>query len=254
MTDEQFQRLLFLDTNALHYARLYLGFAKQHNLPPFGTSSDNPDDVIKNRYKNRKKIGQSFKTGRKLVDYLLKQCNEGAKIEYSPVTKVELMCGKLRGKAMLNAAEEGIPYRMWNRINEDEILDRLQSDVYEEVWQEMENLDDLFSSAGIDIEETDPERMKSVWLMAQQVLRFVFLDLGDCAVYASALLAEADELITDDGYFRTIVNGIENNKVHPVVEKREYFGKVETELKQIVADAIGIKASEVKLPEAPKNW
>ncbi len=254
MTDEQFQPLLFLDTNALHYARLYLGFAKEHNLRPFGTSSDNPDDIIENRYRNRTKTCQSFKTGRKLVDYLLKSCNEGARIEYSPVTKVELTCGKLRGKAMLNAAEEGISYRMWNRIDEREILDRLQSDVYEEVWQEMENIDDLFSSAGIDIEESNPERMKSVWLMAGQVLRFVFLDLGDCAVYASALLAETDELITDDGYFRMVVNAIQNANVHPVVEKREYFGKVETELKQIVADAIGIEVSEVKLPKAPKNW
>lgn len=254
MTEEQFQPLLFLDTNALHYARLYLGFAKQHNLPPVGTSTDNPDDIIENRYRNRKKTGQSFKTGRKLVNYLLNSCNEGARIEYSPVTKVELMCGQLRGKAMLNAAEEGIPYRMWNRIDEREILDRLQSDVYAEVWQEMENLDELFSSAGIDIEESNRERMKSVWLMAQQILRFVFLDLGDCAVYASALLAEADELITDDGYFRDLVNAIENANVHREVEKREYFGKLETELKQIVADAIGIKASEVKLPKAPKNW
>ncbi len=56
-----------------------------------------------------------------------------------------------------------------------------------------------------------------------------------------------------DGYFRTIVNAIENAKVHSVVEKREYFGKVETELKQIVAGAIGIKASEVKLPKASKK-
>ena len=254
MTNEQFQRLLFLDTNAVHYARLYLGFAKNQDLPPFGTKADNPDDIIKNQFQSRKKTRQSFITGRKLVEYLLQQCNDGAIIEYSPVTKVELICGRLRGKAMLNAAEEGIPYRMWNRINEDEILDRLQSDAYEEVWQEMENLDDLFSSAGINIQESNPERMKSVWLMAGQVLRFVFLDLGDCAVYASALLAEADELVTDDGYFRYLVNAIENAGVHPDDEKREHFLRVQQELKQILAGAIGISASEVKLPEAPKKW
>lgn len=153
---------------------------------------------------------------------------------------------------MLDAADEGIPHRMWNRIDEFEIIDRLRAEVYQEVQQSISEIENQLRSAGIDIFEADPERMKLVWSMALQVLGFVFLDLGDCAVYASALLAEADEIITGDRYFRYVVN--ENAEVFPDENKRLYFQQAKADLRQIVADAIGIDVSEVYLPKAPKNW
>jgi len=231
---------------------LYLGFASQYNLPPVESGTGNPDEEIKKIYRGRSQTCNSFITGRKLVDYLLNQCNSGARIEYSPVTKVELVCGQLKGMAMLDAADEGIPHRMWNRIDEFEIIDRLRAEVYQEVQQSISEIENQLRSAGIDIFEADPERMKLVWSMALQVLGFVFLDLGDCAVYASALLAEADEIITGDRYFRYVVN--ENAEVFPDENKRLYFQQAKADLRQIVADAIGIDVSEVYLPKAPKNW
>lgn len=246
-----FQHRLFLDTNAVHFARLYIIFAKEHSLPPVGDSADDPKDKIKQTFSGGTQ--NSYQNGRRLVDYLLQRSEDDWRIEYSPVAQLELASGLLRGKAMLEAASEGFTHRMWNRMDEREILDRLSPEHFAEVAEAISKLGAEFQSVGIDLIKADPNEMSEVWTLASQVIGVTFLDLGDCAVYASALLAEADEILTNDGYFREIVSNLENPggaKPH----QKEYFQEASRRLKKILVDAISVSDAEVKLPTAPKNW
>jgi hypothetical protein len=249
-----YQPLLFLDTNVVHHTRLYLGFARQHDLLPVGGSTGDPIVELKKAFDQRSQTFHSFDTGRKIVNYLRGLHDSGARIEYSPVTRLELVCGLLRGKAVLDAANEGIPHRIWNRIDEREIFHRLSVENYTEVQTDAEGLEDLFQAGGIKLVETDPGRMSEVWRLAQLLLSVVFLDLGDSAVYASSLLAEAEELLTTDSYLHWVANAIENPGGIQETEEQAYFHQARAKVVQLVSEAIGIGVSEVCLPKAAKRW
>ncbi len=79
------------------------------------------------------------------------------------------------------------------------------------------------------------------------------LDFGDCAIYASALLAEADQLITTDRYFRDTASRVHNPGGAPP-HQQAHFANVKRKMEALLATAIGIDASEVNLPEARKDW
>jgi len=246
MTVVDIQPVLFLDTNAVHYIRLYLKFAIDHNLPPVGSSTTDPVEEIKKAFVGRTR--GSYEKGLKLTEYLRNRVATGARIEYSPITPLEIACGLLRGAGIVDATSEGITHRMWSQINQDEILNRLRPDTYEQIRFATDDLEDDFEKAGITIGEANPEMMRDVWMLARQILTVIFLDVGDSIVYASALLAIADELITRDGYFNKVINGIENPD-SAVPDEQDYFRQVHDKIVDFVSAAIRINPSDVKLPK-----
>jgi hypothetical protein len=143
---------------------------------------------------------------------------------------------------------------MWNRIDEHEVFHRLSVEAYTETQTDAEGLEELFQAGGIRLIETNPRRMSEVWRLAQLLLGVIFLDVGDSAVYASSLLAEADELLTTDRYLHWIANGIENPGGIQRPEEQAYFHQARTKVVDLVSKAIGIEVSEVRLPKAPKRW
>jgi len=250
--------LLFLDTNVMHFARLYLCFAQKHDLPPLGSSQQDPDEILEGTYRGRTRVFQNHVAGRKIVEYLRGRCESGARVEFSPMSQLELVCGLLRGRAVLDAADEGIPSRMWNRMDEDEILDRLRTDTYDEVQRDTGEIEDQFLAAGIILHETDPQRTREIWSVSRRLLGLVFLDTSDCAVYASALLAEADELLTADVYFRGIVNRLANPAGIPDPESKKRFEQARELLIKLISEAIAPEGFNdqhpYRLPTAPKKW
>ncbi len=246
------QRLLFLDTNAMHYARLYLEFAQERGIAPLGDGAAKPDEEIKRTYTGR--TCESYMNGCRLVDYLRSQClsDACARVEYSPVTQLELVCGLLRGQAIVNAAQEGIPHRMWSRIDEGEILHRLKPSTYRDVERRIGAIDDLFVKADVTISETRPESMRDAWLLARRLLSLVYMDLGDLIVYASALLAEADEFITYDAYLKKVANKLQKpDGIDDPVDKECFRGARNT-IVGFMAQRIGIEESQISLPAAIK--
>lgn len=249
MTDHR--PLLFLDTNAVHFARLYIEFAKAKDLAPLGGRPDDPLEEIKNEFVGSTQT--SYKRGHDLVNYLREQTDLDARIEYSPVTRSELACGLLRGKAILEAAGEGYANRMWTRMDEKEILASLTSDHFSDISYVVNELDTQFADAGIDLAASDPKEMRDIWSLAPQILGIVFLDLGDCAVYASALLAEADELVTADRYLKEVATYMENpGGATPTQEA--FYRDANKKLKTVLTTIRSRKITEVKLPKAPRKW
>lgn len=210
-------KTLFLDTNAVHMGRLYLDLARSKGIP-----KDAEVETAKTLLKDLVPKGQalkSYEAGLRVV-YYLRSRQDSPQIEYAPVTRLELLCGLLRGQAMLAAAHETIPNRMWNRLDEFEILERLDPDNYEKT-ADIGDITETFADYGITVNESDPKRMPEVWDLSRHLLGCVYLDVGDCVVYASALLAQADELLTKDEYFRTVVNGVRNPNGNPVYERAQ---------------------------------
>jgi hypothetical protein len=244
------QQVLFLDTNAMHYARLYHSFGRQHSLLPFGPSLEDPADALRRVYAGRGFKIEGLERGLKYFSHLRDKSQEGWRVEFAPMSRLELVCGLLKGHAIADAAGDGIALRMWSRIEEEEILGRLQLANYETVDRNTGELEDDFAKVGIELSETSPERIQEVWSLSKRLLSLVFLDAADCIVYASALLAEADELLTADGYLRMVATAIENPGARP--KQRAYFEQVKTRLIQLVAESIGVNAAAIALPKAPK--
>ncbi len=245
-----------LDTNAVHYARLYLEFARAHTLSPFVPTTGVPttgnvEATIDALVPMSKNTRESLKKGWRLIEYLRPHSNAGDTIQYSPVAQVELVSGRLRGEAILDAASENIPHRLWSRFDEREIFARLEWAVYARVQSETEGLDTLFEAGGINVTPVDPSTMMQVWDVARRVLGCIYLELGDCAIYASALLAEATEVLSGDGYFRELVGWVHNPGSAPIAEQ-SHFERANSYLKEVVAQANVADVADIHLPMAPK--
>ncbi len=241
--------VLFLDTNAFHYMRLYLGLVRKYKLRPIGKSTKDPDQVIRNEFKGRAQ--DNVKQGRQIVEFLRSKCESGARVVYSPITCLELVAGLLRGKAIISAAREGTPQRMWNRIDEREILARLDEAAYRAAKGAAETCEVACEAYGIAVNRADPTRMRDVWILAEKMLEYVFLDAGDSLVFASSLLEMADEVITYDRYLRSIITSIQNpGGARP--EERDYFKRIRPDLVRLVAKATALQTSEVRLPRVSK--
>ncbi|HZU44665.1 MAG TPA: hypothetical protein VE994_18450 [Terriglobales bacterium] len=249
----QYEPLIFLDSNNLHWARLYIDFAEKHNLPPFSAAQmETADDTLKQHLAGR--TLKDYIKGRKLVGYLRKRCNEdAARVEYSPMTILEITCGLLRGNAIREAAGQGVTNRMWAKMDELEVLERLQPNVYHEIQQHASDVAVQFQKVGITLETTSTDRLREAWSLAQSLLGHVYLEVGDALVVASALLAEADEIRSGDKYVRDVVNRIQNadGLVEP---EKAHYKVVQAEIKKAVAAIIGVGETDIGLPKAPEGF
>ena len=70
-TEGAVQPVLFVDTNGIHYARLYLGFASQVGLPPFGAITNDPKEELKKVFGGHTQTFTSHHQGLRIVNYLL---------------------------------------------------------------------------------------------------------------------------------------------------------------------------------------
>ena len=91
----------------------------------------------------------------------------------------------------------------------------------------------------------DKSRIQEVWGIARTVLSVIYLDVCDCLIFSSALVDEADEIISFDGYFRFIVNKVKNPEGDKVYERANQL------IIKALAACIGITEQEIHLPLVP---
>lgn len=250
----KYQEVVFLDTNTLHYARLYLKFAIKKKLPPFKKREDSEiEREINNHWKGRSR--KIIKNSKKLIQNLRKKTRKGDRIVYSPISYQELAYGILKGKAIEDAAKQNIP-RMWKRMDEDEIFEQLLSCYYGDNDKDLDGLETEFENADINLIQASRTSMYEVWIVARNLLKYVFLDVGDSIIYASALLELATELRTSDKYFREIANGISNPKKYEKTntEKYQHFDKTQKELRKLLSETTKFNESAILFPKANSKW
>ncbi len=217
MNEEALTKVAFLDTNTLHYIRLYLNHAEEHDLYPYGRD----DDIEKSRACLKQMLDgnlkKSLRQGMETIYWILTQ-GQIKYVEYAAVSELELLSGIVRGKALLNAATEGPPHRMWNRIYEEEIRDWLSGTDLLESLSVVDGLSSLLENSEIAVRSDHKERTRDVIELAKDILSLVYMEPIDCIVYASALVSRADYLFTSDGYVRDTVNKIRKRECEKYTE------------------------------------
>ena len=199
-----------VDTMTIHYVGLWLAFAEQHGLPLLpdtDTDSQSPDSTQILGQIEQKGERNALKRGFHTLSFLTKH---QIQMEYCPVSTLELLSGKIRGRAILNASQEAIPERMWSRFHEKQVHERIS---IRDLGQARCNVASIFSkledlSGGIS--RTNPERTDDLLTTAEEVAGLVYVSTIDCVIYASALVAAADYIVTSDNYFKQLVNNIKD--------------------------------------------
>ena len=147
MNEDVRPKVVFLDTNALHFIYLYLEHARNQRLYPFTPKEDAVAEAKKNlRAVGEANLKKSLEKGLAAVDYLSKP---DVRVEYSSVSELELIVGRARGKAVESAAKEGIPDRMWTHFYDKEISARLTTADLTDIRTRVEGLGPTLERAGI---------------------------------------------------------------------------------------------------------
>ena len=243
MNEEARPVLAFLDTNALHFIHLYLTRAEEQKLYPFAPGEDAIVEVKENLGGVRDaNLRRSLEQGLDIVACL---SSPDVRVEYSSISELELMAGRARGRAVENAAKEGIPDRMWTRFSEWEISRRLTTEDLASIRTRVEGLGPALEKAGILATVSDRARARDVLDLAKGIAGLVYLSLADSVIYASTLVARADCLITRDEYFRKTINRIRDGHA-PYDEAKQ---KLQVLIGQITLD----RPDDVTLPEAKRT-
>ena len=110
MNEEDRRQVVFLDTNALHYMHLYLTHACNESLYPFCPNDGSGDEARQHlRTVESRNLRDSLRKG---LDAIVDLSTTDSQVEYSPVSELELIAGRARGRAIEKTAQEGIPDRM----------------------------------------------------------------------------------------------------------------------------------------------
>ena len=237
--------VVFLDTNALHQIHLYLTRAEVEGLYPFAADEctiakarEHLGNVQDNNLRKGLTQGLDIVVG-------LAGPEVDVRIEYSPVSELELIVGRARGRAVENAAKEGVPDRMWTRLHDElEISARLTTADLLDVKTRVEGLGPAMKKAGILATMSDPDRTRDALDLAKEIAGLVYLGLADSVIYASTLVAGADYLITMDNYFRKTVNRIKNGQ--------EPHDEIRQKLRMLVGQIALTNSDNIALPEAKR--
>ena len=240
MNEETRPVVAFLDTNALHFIHLYLTLAEEQSLYPFAPEEAAIAEAKEHLGREHgDELGKRLKQG---LDIVASLAGPDVRVEYSSVSEIELMAGRARGRAMENAAREGIPDRMWTRLREQEISARLSAADLTDIRRRVEGLGPALERAGILATVSDPDRTRDVLDLAKGIAGLVYLEMADSVIYASALVAGADYLITRDEYFRKTVNRIRTGQ--------EPYDEARRKLRDRIAQTTLVRPADVALPEA----
>lgn len=216
------KKTAYLDTNTLHFIGIYLEKAKRDNLYPFKTES--PDESVEHlkQILSDKKLKNRLLQGLRTLDYLKKH---DLQVEYSIVSKIELITGRTRGKAIEYAAQESIPDRMWSRrFAESEIRERVSSADMNSISERIDMIFSNIEESNITVLSNEPH-VQDVLDLAGDISGLIYMGAIDCIIYAGALVARTDYLITSDEYFRETVNRIrkppaQSDYPYPEIQKR----------------------------------
>ena len=151
------------------------------------------------------------------------------------------MAGRARGKAIEKAAAEGIPDRMWTRLYESEISDRLIATDLIAIGETVEGFRALLHDADIDTTVGRSDRSRDVLELAKDVMGIVYMSAMDSIIYAGALVAEADHVISYDRYLKETVNRLKT---------KESLREARLKLESRTAAVLSREPKSITLPNA----
>lgn len=196
------QEIAFWDTNTLHFVDVYLQHAKKKGFFPYSdpTISQSKADV---RSATNDNVKRAYENGSAALAFCRKK---DLRISYSPVSELELIVGRARGKALLTAAKENMPDRMWSRFRDEDINRRLTPADLAMTASRVDDLASRLRNLDINVIEGAESRVTETWALARKLLSVVYMSVNDALIYASALLERARYVVTFDAYLRKTIN------------------------------------------------
>lgn len=202
----ELQKVAFVDTNVLHFLDLYLQFAKSEGLYPWcpdGTLDDATEAV--KLFESDEPHKEALRRGLAVVSRLL---SEQIDVQYSAVSELELINTRAEGLARTRAAGSGVPRRMWSRFREEEIQKRVNSSELVQIRGGVEELMDMLRGVGVTVFQQQSRAAGEALELGKSIGGLVYLDVVDSIVYAGALVAQADHLLTSDYFLNKTANRI----------------------------------------------
>ena len=240
MNEQNFKKVVFLDTNVMHYARLCVDHARGQGIQldlNNGTVSK-----LKGRISALSEEGlkQSLLRG---LESILLLSRDDIQVEYAPLSELELMAGIAKGEALRAVAREGTPYRMWSRFPDQEIRDRITTGELADIRKTVDSLAKALDEMGVPITQSSTRRNSESMDVAKDLAGQIYLTEIDSLIYATALTAGADYLLTADAYLRETVNLIRDSE-------EERYEKIRNTLKQSVGNLQLTDSADIELPRA----
>lgn len=241
---------LFLDTNGIHYLRLSVSLAETNGQKIIGMDLDRFRILLKSA-DIPKHSADHYERGFNIGRYLAKRAKDDrACAQYAPVSGFELLCGGLRGSAIVNAASGHVPHRWYSRMGEAELLHYLHPGDFEKNYSDCLSMPDLFQGQlGFTLGEADERELGRVFELSKSILKATYLELGDCLVYASAMLARAEAVITCDAHLANVIRW-----VHTPPEAKSEFAEQFKRANRIILDGLAaileVPPSQALLPKA----
>ena len=121
----------------------------------------------------------------------------------------------------------------------------MEPDGYAQIQAQQIDVAPLFDGAGITLNELPINAQ--VWALARSLMENIFLNVQDCLVYASAIIGQATELITADGYLHGTVCWT-NNPGRAPPELNARFISVKAAVLNSCADILGWEVDRVVVP------
>ena len=242
--------ILFLDTNGIHYLRLSVSLAEKEGRKILDMDLDGFETLVKDA-KIWKHSGAYYVRGFRIAHYLATRAKKhDARVQYAPVSGFELLCGGLRGSAIINAARGRVPHRWYSRLGEAELLHYLRPDDFDKNYSDCLSMPELFQGQlGFTVGEADERNLGRVFELAKSILNSTFLELGDCLVYASAMLARAEAIITCDGHLANVIRLVHTPSGEDS-EFAEQFKRAEPIIRDGLAAILEVPPSQAQLPQA----
>ena len=198
-----------LDTNVLHYVGLFLDHAREQNMACDAGIPDVPSRIAtllagletQSSWSKTKSLRQGGQTLKWLI------C-EDVEVQYSTLSEIEMVAARTRGQALLHAAKEGLPHRMWSRFPAREIRERVAPQQVADVQAGVRDLLMRLEATGVRIGHLADSHRMEVPVVALVLCGLVYMDPLDGLIYATSVVAQARYLFTTDEYLRNTVNDI----------------------------------------------
>ena len=240
------QKMAFLDTNALHYMGIYLTHSNKYKYP--NIREDTKSELERRLEDNKERENsndayiKSVRQGFGVIDFLRAG---NIRVEYSPISELELISGRIKGAAILAAARESIPDRMWSQFREPEVRERMSITETRQVSARMNVFLETLKELEISIGYSDLQKDRDVLGLAKEIVSLVYMAGMDSIIYAWAIFSRADYLITFDKSFKEVIDSVQK----PVDDHYRYIA---SKLKRCVREVTLVNEEEIVLPRVPK--
>lgn len=208
-----YRKTIFIDTNYIIYLSLFFKLCSTVGQQPTDSTILNSETLAKCGIKKSKlEIGR-LKDGKNLFDYLRTEVQQDSDIATSRFCELELLHLLLERQADENLLAAGVPFRLRTKKYGLLYLTSLELGDYAKISSEYEQLTDKLSEYGIEIkilEEITADYERQIIETAKLLMGSIMIGAPDAFVYAAAIVAEADELLTTDETLRRVANNLRN--------------------------------------------